>query len=261
MEEKVSSLDEETVQERVCIQCSKSIGEEARFCNHCGAPQGVPDIDGALMLQRRLMLLASFFGILLVVCLIANFNDRAHGLTALFIFDAIFSVATICYFIVLRREVFSLLKWNRFSVLKILGYASSAIIAAIIVNYLVRWFNKSIFETENYYYYGFSHLKYAKAITILVVALQPAIFEELAFRGVLQQGLVKVLDIRQSIFISAFLFAMIHMSFISFIWLLPFALWLGYVRWKEDTIWYGVLIHFCFNATACFFEFFQLQLF
>jgi membrane protease YdiL (CAAX protease family) len=104
-------------------------------------------------------------------------------------------------------------------------------------------------------------LKYAKLITILVVALQPAIFEELAFRGVLQEGLNKITDKKQAIFISAFLFTILHMSFISFFWLLPFALCLGYVRMKEETIWYGVLIHFCFNTTACFLEFFELNLF
>jgi uncharacterized protein len=143
----------------------------------------------------------------------------------------------------------------------VLIYAATAVVAAVVVNYTVRWFNKSIFGTESYYYYAFSHLKYAKLITILVVALQPALFEELAFRGVLQEGLTKVVDAKQAIFISAFLFALVHMSFISFVWLLPFAIWLGYVRHKEDTLWYGFVIHLCFNTTACFFEFFQLHLF
>jgi len=93
------------------------------------------------------------------------------------------------------------------------------------------------------------------------VALQPAIFEELAFRGVMQEGLNKITDSRQAIFISAFLFTLLHMSFISFFWLMPFALWLGYIRMKEKTIWYGMIIHFCFNTTACFLEFFELNLF
>ncbi|HTE12397.1 MAG TPA: CPBP family intramembrane glutamic endopeptidase, partial [Chitinophagaceae bacterium] len=121
--------------------------------------------------------------------------------------------------------------------------------------------NKTIFDTESYYYSAFSHLRYAKLVTIVTVALQPAIFEELAFRGVMQGGLNKVTDTKQAIFISAFLFTLLHMSFISFFWLMPFALWLGYTRMKEETIWYGVIIHFCFNTTACFLEFFELNLF
>jgi len=77
----------------------------------------------------------------------------------------------------------------------------------------------------------------------------------------MQQGLSKVVDQRQAIFITAFLFSLLHLSFISFFWLLPFAIWLGYIRKQEETLWYGVAIHFCFNTTACFLEFFELNLF
>jgi len=83
----------------------------------------------------------------------------------------------------------------------------------------------------------------------------PALFEELGYRGYLLQTLLKVADKEQAIYISAFLFAIIHMSFISLFWLIPFALFLGFVRTKENTLWYGVSIHFCFNLTACLFDF------
>lgn len=254
-------VDETATGENVCVQCNAPVSHEARFCNQCGALQGVPDIEDAEQRQNRLLMLSFFFGVHLIVCLVANFSPNAHGLVPLFIFDAILSVVTIVYVVILRKELRRLFTWNNFSLPKVLLYAATAVVAAIVVNYTVRWFNKSIFNTESYYYYAFSHLKYAKLITILVVALQPAFFEELAFRGVLQEGLTKVVDSKQAIFISAFLFALVHMSFISFVWLLPFAIWLGYVRYKEDTLWYGFVIHFCFNTTACLFEFFQLHLF
>jgi uncharacterized protein len=244
-----------------CIHCNLPVAEEARFCNHCGMLQDMPDIEDAEQRQNRLVMLAVFFAIHLGVCLLSNFNPSAHSLVPLFIFDGILSVVTLIYAVILRKELKPLLRWNNFSVLKVLAYGSAAILAAIAVNYSVKWLNRTIFDTESYYYYAFSHLKYAKLVTVLVVALQPAIFEELAFRGVLQQGLYKVVDTRQAIFIAAFLFALLHMSFISFFWLLPFAFWLGYVRMKEETLWYGVIIHLCFNTTACFLEFFELNLF
>lgn len=244
-----------------CIHCNLPISATAKFCNHCGLVQDHSDIDDAEKKQKRLTMLALFFGVHLTVCLISNFNINAHTLVSLFIFDGILSVVTIVYAIILRKELAHLFKWPNFSALKVLAYGSSAIVAATLVNISVKWLNRTIFDSESYYYYAFSHLKYAKIVTVLAVALQPAIFEELAFRGVMQQGLYKVVDTRQAIFISAFLFALLHMSFISFFWLLPFALWLGYVRMKEETLWYGVIIHFCFNTTACFLEFFELHLF
>jgi membrane protease YdiL (CAAX protease family) len=246
---------------RHCIHCDLLIAEEAMFCNHCGLLQDVPDIEDAERRQNRLFLLAVFFGIHLTVCLISNFSPAAHSLIPLFVFDGVLSVVTIIYAIILRKELLHLFHWAHFSVLKVLVYGSAAIAAAVLVNVSVKWLNRTIFDSESYYYYAFSHLKYAKLVTVLMVGLQPAIFEELAFRGVLQQGLNKVVDTKQAIFISAFLFALLHMSFISFFWLLPFALCLGYIRMKEDTLWYGVIIHFCFNTTACFLEFFELNLF
>jgi membrane protease YdiL (CAAX protease family) len=96
---------------------------------------------------------------------------------------------------------------------------------------------------------------------ILLVAILPALFEELAYRGIILHNLLKLADEKQAIHISAFLFAIIHMSFISMFWLVPFAIWLGNVRTKEKTLWFSVLIHVCFNLTACLFEFYELWLF
>ena len=189
------------------------------------------------------------------------FTRYTRGIIPLLVIDGVLSAFTLVYVILFWADLKKLFAWKSFAVAKILSYASTAVIGASVVNYAVKWLNKTIFDTESYYYSAFSHLKYAKLITILTVALQPAIFEELAFRGVMQEGLNKVTDTRQAIFISAFLFTLLHMSFISFFWLMPFALWLGYIRMKEETIWYGMIVHFCFNTTACFLEFFELNLF
>ncbi|MDB5013697.1 MAG: family intrarane metalloprotease, partial [Daejeonella sp.] len=92
---------------------------------------------------------------------------------------------------------------------------------------------------------------HGKLLLFIYVAVLPAIFEELAYRAYLLQALKEVVDDKQAIFISAVLFAIIHISFISLFWLLPFALVLGYICVKENSIWYGVAIHFTFNLTAC----------
>jgi len=252
---------EEIIEVYLCIHCNQPITEEARYCNHCGALQAVPDIEEAIQKQQRLITLSIFFGVHLTICLFSNFTKYTRGIIPLLIVDGVLSIFTLVYVVLFWSEIKKLFKWKSFSLVKIISYASAAVIAATVVSYAVKWLNKTIFDTDLYYYSAFSHLKYAKLATILMVALQPAIFEELAFRGVMQEGLSKVTDTKQAIFISAFLFTILHMSFISFFWLMPFALWLGYVRMKEKTIWYGMIIHFCFNTTACFLEFFELNLF
>ncbi|MFT3936961.1 MAG: CPBP family glutamic-type intramembrane protease [Chitinophagaceae bacterium] len=245
----------------VCTNCNQPIAADARFCNHCGAFQATPDMEDAEKKQHTLVSLTIFFGVQLAICLFSNFTQYTRGLVPLIIVDAILSAFTIVYVIIFWKDLKRLFAWKSFSIAKLASYASTAIIGAIVVNYAVKWLNKTIFNAESYYYSAFSHLKYARLATILMVALQPAIFEELAFRGVMQEGMNKITDTKQAIFISAFLFSLLHMSFISFFWLMPFALWLGYIRVKEETIWYGMIIHFCFNTTACFLEFFELNLF
>ena len=257
----MDSAGEEITDAYHCMHCNQLVAAEARYCNHCGVLQAVPDIEDAVQKQQRLVSLAIFFGVHLAICLISNFTGYTRGLVPLLIVDGVLSIFTLLYVVLFRGELKKLFRWKSFSVAKIASYAATAVIGAIVVNYAVKWLNKTIFDTESYYYSAFSHLKYAKLVTIVTVALQPAIFEELAFRGVMQEGLNKVTDTKQAIFISAFLFTLLHMSFISFFWLMPFALWLGYTRMKEETIWYGVIIHFCFNTTACFLEFFELNLF
>src|SRR5437762_2483084 len=213
---------EQVTDNHLCTHCHQPIAEEARYCNHCGILQAVPDIDDALRKQQRLTILAVFFGVHLVICLLSNFTKLTRGLVPLLIADGALSVFTLVYVLLFWKELKHLFTWKNFSVAKIASYASSAVIGAIAVNYAVKWLNRTIFDTESYYYYAFSHLKYAKLITVITVALQPAIFEELAFRAVMQEGLNKITDSRQAIFISAFLFTLLHMSFISFFWLMPF---------------------------------------
>jgi membrane protease YdiL (CAAX protease family) len=244
-----------------CMQCNLPIGEEARYCNHCGAFQTAPGAEDGRQRQERLISLAIFFGVHLVVCLIANFTNYTRGLVPLLIIDGVLSIFTLVYVVLFRKDLKKLFRWSHFSLVRLVAYAATAVTGAILVNYMVKWLNKNIFDSESYNNYSFSHFKYAKLFTILSMALQPAIFEELAFRGVMQEGLNKITDSKQAIFITAFLFTLLHMSFISFFWMIPFALWLGYIRMKEETIWYGVIIHFCFNTTACFLEFFELNLF
>ena len=93
---------------------------------------------------------------------------------------------------------------------------------------------------------------------VLFVAIMPALFEELGFRGFLLQKLLQVVDKKQAIFISGFLFAIMHTSFISLFWLIPFGLLLAYIRIKENTIWYAYLFTFastslfaCLSCTDC----------
>jgi membrane protease YdiL (CAAX protease family) len=128
------------------------------------------------------------------------------------------------------------------------------IVSALIVSIVVRKLNLTLFDKTYSYYAVFAHLKYAKWLMLLDIAVYPAIFEELGFRGFLFTNLNRYTGLRGSVIISSAAFSIMHISLISFFWLFPFSLLLGYLRARYNTIWYGVAVHFIFNATACIYD-------
>jgi membrane protease YdiL (CAAX protease family) len=243
--------------ERTCLNCGAKLAIGARFCSSCGLAQTISKTDESNW-QRMLIGLSFFFGLLTIICLVGNFSSN-KGIDFLLLMDLLFMVITITGVGMSWNSIKPFLYWKSFKILKVIGYSVLSIILAIVVNVIINWLNKSMFGIETYYYEAFRHLRYAKLITILIIAVQPAIFEELAFRGVIQGGLSRIIEPQQTIYLTAFLFAILHMSFLSLFWLIPFAVLLSYLRNKENTLWYGIIMHFFFNATACFLEFFRLD--
>jgi len=93
-------------------------------------------------------------------------------------------------------------------------------------------------------------------INLFLIALIPAIGEELLFRGVLQQLFTKWTGkIHLAIFISAFLFSAIHMQFFGFLPRFVLGLVLGYMFYWSNNLWLPILAHFTNNALAIIFTY------
>ncbi|TXH26639.1 MAG: CPBP family intramembrane metalloprotease [Cyclobacteriaceae bacterium] len=48
---------------------------------------------------------------------------------------------------------------------------------------------------------------------------------------------------------------MMHLAFISLIWLIPIGLAFGFLRSRYNTIWYGIVGHFVYNFCITVYEF------
>ncbi len=84
---------------------------------------------------------------------------------------------------------------------------------------------------------------------LVLIALLPAIGEELVFRGVLQRQLMRRIDQPWlAIILSAAVFSAIHMQFEGFLsrWLL--GVLLGWLYWRSGNFWVPVLAHFFNNG-------------
>jgi len=86
-------------------------------------------------------------------------------------------------------------------------------------------------------------------INIVVIALIPAICEEIFFRGALQRVMIHVTKSPWAgIIISAFLFSALHMQFEGFIPRMFLGLVLGALYWYSGSLWVCILAHFVNNA-------------
>ncbi len=91
-------------------------------------------------------------------------------------------------------------------------------------------------------------------INILVIAIIPAVGEELTFRGLIQKLLQRWFKHPHwAIIVTAFLFSAMHVQFLSFLPRFFLGLVLGYLFYWSGSIWLSILMHFINNAMAVVF--------
>ena len=94
-------------------------------------------------------------------------------------------------------------------------------------------------------------------INIGLMALLPALSEELSFRGTLQQiiykdqsGKVQSTKVHLAIWITAFIFSAIHMQFYGFVPRMLLGAMFGYVFVWSGSLWVPITMHFVNNGLA-----------
>ncbi len=87
-------------------------------------------------------------------------------------------------------------------------------------------------------------------INLFVIALLPAVCEELMFRGWLQRVLGQSVNYHTAIWVSAFVFSAIHFQFYGFIPRMLIGAALGYLYCYTGSLWAPIIAHFTNNAAA-----------
>jgi hypothetical protein len=89
------------------------------------------------------------------------------------------------------------------------------------------------------------------AFTFFLVAVVPAIGEEMLFRGVLQPVFIRVFKNKHiGIWLTAFVFSFIHFQFFGFVPRLLIGVFLGYLFAFTGNLWYSIVAHMANNGIA-----------
>jgi membrane protease YdiL (CAAX protease family) len=196
-----------------------------------------------------------FYFLMLALLSVYKFTDVfPEGLQGQVIADVVVSALVVLFATLQRKELVALLSFRgvRFEILAIT--VVGALFLSIIVDAVANFINVSISDDIFYSTALFADTRYPLLFATLIIAVQPAIFEELAFRGMVFGALRNISKGGTALYVSSILFAIIHLQVISLLWLVPLGLALGYLREKYNTLWYGIAGHFAYNFALIYNE-------
>lgn len=239
-----------------CEHCELTINKNDLFCGNCG--KEVKKISAPLqedVFDTIKPTLLYYFITLLLLATYKFTNLFPSGLEGMVIISILDILVVVAFWIHNYDELSKLFRLSnvRFKImgLTILG----AILGSIIVSVVANWINLSIQDDVFYDMYLFEDTLYPFLFAVLFIAVQPAIFEEVAFRGFMFNNLEKITSGMSAVYVTAFVFGLMHLQIISLLWLIPIGLVFGFLRYRYNSIWYGVMGHFTYNFSITIFEF------
>ncbi len=87
-------------------------------------------------------------------------------------------------------------------------------------------------------------------LSLLLVAVTPALCEEVFFRGYLQRHLERSCGIVWGVFLAGFIFGLFHLRMTQLLPLSMLGVYLAFLAWRTGSLWIPIVIHFANNAFA-----------
>ncbi|RZN83699.1 MAG: CPBP family intramembrane metalloprotease [Winogradskyella sp.] len=242
---------------QTCPKCDYALSNEVKYCTQCGVILKKPQVETR---AKSLNLVIVFYVTFLLFSLISYliYESSEPSLALELTIESVFALLVIGFSLSNYKSILKLYKLpifdNKIVTFTLLFPVLSAFFVSISIGYLNEWLFEVYYDN---YYSEYVYLSNPILWSFILIAILPPIFEELAFRGFLFNELSNVASQRVTIIATAFLFALVHFSLISFIWIFPFGLLLGYLRSKYNTMWYGIVIHFIHNFIVLMIDYYN----
>jgi membrane protease YdiL (CAAX protease family) len=250
---------------RQCPGCQRQVRPATRFCPGCGhALLAAAPAAGAATLTvsapgeaarshfaehwAEIKFIGWLFGLLLGSSLVygmaARGNDSPWPTVAVQVVDALIVLAALW---LRRRRLAFAFK------LHLIGAQAWGSMAAVAVVFLASmsayfWALERLGVPMSSATGLYVHAGWPLWAILLLISVMPAVFEELAFRGVIQSSLERVLNGRDAWLIQAALFSVLHLAPIIFPSHFIMGLCFGYLRQRSRCVYPGMLLHAAWNA-------------
>ena len=207
-------------------------------------PGGVPTVSDVWFVVAVTMLLVLYAGSMLQI---------KYGLMGVFGTQLILLAVPLFLVIYTKRDV---KETYGFAHAKATDYVGGAVLiaGAYLVNLVIAVGLMSLFpESAGNVETVFEDIMSGNVPAVfLVIALAPAVCEEMLFRGVIMHSLKAKYRVSSAIAITAILFGLYHMSLVKFIPTGLLGMLLCLVVWKTGSIYPAMLMHFINNAISVF---------
>lgn len=241
----------------ICSKCGVSLDTGMNYCPTCG--EAITESSSKRNGQSLNSVIA--FYIVILAFLVINYfcYQESSSLVKEVVLESIFALIMVGFALYDYKNIIVLYKLPRIKFLRLLLYLGIPFISGFVVYYGMEFINSLISEEIHNYYSDYIFYPKPMFWAILFIAIFPPIFEELGFRGFLYNQLNQLTGTRTTIILTAFIFAIVHFSVLSILWIFPFGLFLGYLRHKYNTLWIGMIIHFIHNFIVLYLDYYYFS--
>lgn len=228
-----------------CPGCGAAYKLEARFCAGCGhartRPAVAPPSPGSV--PRAIAMYLALLAVQVVTMIYVKITDDVFtavvgGTLGLALVILAFSLAS-------RAMLSTVAHGAGFGPLGYLLIAGAAVpILLLVVGYVTVVAKAFGIHTPDDLAMFAGH---ARWWPIVITVIVPPLIEELGFRGVMFGGLRGLLTARETIVVTAFAFALLHLSLPALLTHVPLGLYFGWLRSRSGSLWPGVFAHACHN--------------
>jgi len=231
----------------ICNNCNSENHQIATYCGTCGSRLIKSNQSNYI---QPVIKVSVFFFTLLLFIVILHFTEIGNSYTSILISDVTIALIVLVFYFLNFKSLNKCFRIKNFKPKILISVLLFTVTLSVIVHFIANFLHQNLFDQQSQIYYDiFKDSPAPLLYSVISLSLFPAIFEEIAFRGIMFNEINKIVSLKQTILITSILFTIIHLSLISAIWIFPIGLIFGYLRAKYRTIIYGIIGHFIYNTS------------